>query len=66
LSTLRRIEVLLFCALVLAACGDKVPESEAAKKIGMQPKQTLDRVTTDVNKNLQQGAERTREAEEKK
>jgi hypothetical protein len=66
LSIPRRIELALLCALLLGACGDKVPESEAARKIGMQPKQTVDRVTTDVNKNLQQGAERTREAEEKK
>ena len=52
--------------LLLAGCGDKLPESEAAKKIGMQPKQTLDRVSTDVNKSLQQGAERSRDSEDKK
>jgi hypothetical protein len=45
-----------------AACG----ESESSKRLGAQPKQTLDKVTTDVNQNLQQSAERTREAEEKK
>jgi len=46
---------------LLGACGDKVPESEAAKRIGAQPKQTLDRVTTDLNKAMEQGAERSRE-----
>ena len=61
MSTSRRIELALLCALLLGACGDKVPESEAAKRIGAQPKQTLDRVTTDLNKAMEQGAERSRE-----
>ena len=39
---------------------------EQSKEVGNAPKKTLDRVTTDLNKNLQQGADRTREAEEKK
>jgi hypothetical protein len=52
----------LCVAFAAAACG----ESESSKRLGAQPKQTLDKVTTDLNKNLQQGAERTREAEEKK
>ena len=45
-----------------SACG----ESESSRRLGAQPKQTLDKVSTDLNKNLQQGAERTLEAEEKK
>jgi hypothetical protein len=48
--------------LAAAGCG----ESESAKRLGAQPKQTIDKVTTDLNTNLQQGPERTREAEEKK
>ena len=54
-------------ALLLAACGDKVPESEAAKRLGQQPKKLVDRVTTDVGKAMQQGqdSERLKEEEQK-
>ena len=67
MSTLRRIEALLVVALLLAACGDKVPESEAARRLGQQPKKIVDRVTTDVGKAMQQGqdSERLREEEQK-
>jgi hypothetical protein len=50
--------------LVLAACGDKVPQSEAAKRVGDAPKQTINKATTDVNKALEQGAERNKQADE--
>jgi uncharacterized lipoprotein YehR (DUF1307 family) len=60
---LRRIELLVIAVVAsLAACG----ESETSKRLGAQPKQTVDRVTTDVNQAIQQGAERSRDAEEKK
>ncbi len=67
MSTLRRIEALLVVALLLAACGDKVPESEAARRLGQQPKKIVDRVTTDVGKAMQQGqdSERLKEEEPK-
>ncbi len=67
MSILRRIEVLLVVALLLAACGDKVPESEAARRLGQQPKKIVDRVTTDVGKAMQQGqdSERLKEEEPK-
>ena len=67
MSTRRRIEALLAVALLLAACGDKVPESEAARRLGQQPKKIVDRVTTDVGKAMQQGqdSERLREEEPK-
>ena len=67
MSTRRRIEALLVVALLLAACGDKVPESEAAKRLGQQPKKIVDRVTTDVGKAMQQGqgSERLKEDEQK-
>jgi len=48
--------------LAAAGCG----ESESAKRLGAQPKQTVDRVTTDLDKAMRQEAQRTREAEEKK
>jgi len=52
------------CALLaLAACGDKVPESEAAKRVGQQPKKTVDSVSNRVGDAMQQGqgSERLRE-----
>jgi len=51
--------------LALAACGDKTPESEAAKEVGRMPKQTIDRAGANAAKALEQGAARNREAEEK-
>ena len=67
MSTLRRIEAPRLVALLLAACGDKVPESEAARRLGQQPKKIVDRVTTDVGKAMQQGqdSERLKEEEQK-
>ena len=56
-----RMLVLAAALAVLAACGDKVPESQAAKKIGSVPKQTVDRATDDAAKALEQGAQRTRD-----
>ena len=49
---------------VLSGCS-KTPESETAKKIGEQPKQIVDKVTTDVNKALQKGTEARQDAEKK-
>jgi hypothetical protein len=46
LSTLLRISLVLF----VAACSP-----EQSKEIGSQPKKTIDRATTDVNKAMQQG-----------
>jgi hypothetical protein len=51
-------KLLFMSVLLVAACGDKVPESAAAKKAGDVPKQTVDRATTDVNKAMQQGSQR--------
>ena len=65
MSTPRRISALVAAALALAGCGDKLPESETARKIGAQPKQTVDKAAADVNKALQQGADRMREADKK-
>ena len=53
MSTLLRISLVL----LLAACGDKVPESEAAKRIGQQPKKTVDSVTNKVGDLMQQGGQ---------
>jgi len=48
----------------LAACGDKVPQSEAARKIGDIPKQTLDSAKSGVGKAMEQGATRLEEKKE--
>ena len=56
--------MLVLGSVVLAVAGwrDKLPQSEAAKKLGEIPKQTEDKVRQDVTKALRQGAERTRQA----
>jgi hypothetical protein len=51
-------------ALLLAACGDKVPQSEAAKRIGALPKQTVDRAAERTTEALKQGAERSAREEQ--
>jgi hypothetical protein len=58
LSTLPRTSVVVL-ALALAACTP-----EQSKEIGNAPKKTVDKVTTDVNKAMQQqgqGSERLKE-----
>ena len=59
---------LLICALSLAltACGDKVPESAAARQVGNAPKQTVDKAAADVAKAMEAGAARSSQAEEGK
>jgi hypothetical protein len=52
-------------AFFVAACGDKLPESEASRKLGEQPKQLLNKVESDVNKSLQKGMEQRIQAEKK-
>jgi hypothetical protein len=65
LSTLRKIS-LLSVILLLSACGDKVPESEAAKRIGQQPKKTVDSVSSKVGDLMQQGQGSERLKEDQK
>ena len=65
MSTLRKTSFLAVFVL-LAACGDKVPESEAAKRIGQQPKKTVDSVTNKVGDLMKQGQGSERLQEEKK
>jgi predicted small lipoprotein YifL len=50
---------------VLAGCGDKVPQSEASKKLGDLPKQAVDKAASDAAKALQQGADRSAGADKK-
>ncbi len=60
----RTVSAGLLLLACLAACS-KLSESEEAKKIGNMPKQTIDKAQADVGKALQQGEERTREADQK-
>jgi len=54
----------VFLAVFLFSACTKTPESETAKKIGEQPKQIIDKVTTDVNAAMQKEGQR-QEAEKK-
>ena len=51
MSTLQKISPLVL-SLLLAACTP-----EQSKEIGNQPKKTVDKVTTDINKAMQQGGQ---------
>ena len=55
MSTLPRISLLIL-PLALAACSP-----EQSKAIGDQPKQTVDRASTNLDKAMQQGAERAKD-----
>ena len=59
MSILPRTSVALVL-LALAACSP-----EQSKAIGNQPKKTVDSVTNSVNQSLQQGADRTRQEDQK-
>lgn len=54
----------IILVFMFSACN-KLPESETAKKVGAQPKQLVDKVSGDVNKAMQQAAERQQSAEKK-
>ena len=60
MSTLQKISLLVF-SLALVACTE-----EQSKAIGQQPKKTVDRVTTDINKAMQQGQGSDRLKEDQK
>jgi len=55
---MRRVMTGIAVLCLLAACGEKVPQSRAAKKIGDIPKQTVDKAAAGVNDALKQGSER--------
>jgi hypothetical protein len=61
-----KFAIVIFALTVLAACGDKVPESKAAKEVGNVPKQTMDKAVTGVENAMTQGAERLKDDEAKK
>ncbi|MFN0161463.1 MAG: hypothetical protein ACKVQQ_09545 [Burkholderiales bacterium] len=62
----RRLAAILAMAILLVAgCGDRVPESKAAKELGNAPKQAIDKATSGANAAIQQGVERAREEDKK-
>jgi hypothetical protein len=61
---MRTLMIGLF-TLALVACGDKVPESKAAKDVGNVPKQTLDKATGNLNNAIQTNTDKL-EKEDKK
>ena len=54
----------LLAVLLVSACGDKVPQSEAAKKIGDIPKQTIDSARSGVSKAMVAAPQRLEEKKE--
>jgi len=58
--------LLLASLLVLAACGEKVPESGAAKQVGDAPRQIVDKVAADAAAAAIQGGERSKSEEDRK
>ena len=62
----RRIGTLAVLIGVLSGCGDKVPESQAAKSVGAAPKQTVDAATSAVGKAMEESADRAAKVDETK
>ena len=60
---MRLLPAVFSMVFLFSGCG-KTPESQTARKIGEQPKQTIDKVTADVNKAMQKGVERRQGAEQ--
>jgi hypothetical protein len=58
--------LLVIAVLLVAACGDKVPESKAAKAVGSAPKQTVDKAAAGVNEAMGKAAERVQDQDDKK
>ena len=59
----RRLAAALVVAFLSGGCGDKVPQSQAAKSLGDSPRQVVDKAASDTAKAMQQGAERIRDQE---
>ena len=58
----RSTPVLCMLLAALAGCDGKIPESEAARKVGAAPKQTIDSVTNSAMDAMKQGEDKNREA----
>jgi hypothetical protein len=61
---MRRLSIAIAMTVALVAgCGDKVPESQAARRVGEAPKQVVDKAAADTAKAMEQAAARNREAD---
>ena len=60
-----RIVLCCIVAAALAACGNKTPESQAAKDVGNIPKQTLDKAVSGTEAALQKGEDRNKSEDQK-
>ncbi len=60
-----RMMVGVIALLLCVACGDKVPESQAAKEIGNIPRQTIDKTTSNIDAAIQKGVDRAQDEEKK-
>lgn len=56
----------LIAFFLLAGCGDKVPESKAAKEVGNAPKQTVDKAAAGVGDAMGKASERAKDEGDKK
>lgn len=61
----RLAAILAIAILLIAGCGDRIPESKAAKELGNAPKQAIDKVTSGADAAIRQGADRAREEDKK-
>jgi len=60
-----KIPALILAAMLAVAGCSKTPESKTAVDIGKQPKQLVDKVTSDVGKAMQKEEQRQQDAEKK-
>ena len=60
-----RVLPFAFLIVFLISGCSKTPESQTAIDIGKQPKQLIDKVTSDVDKAMRKAAEQRQEAEKK-
>ncbi|MEI6300306.1 MAG: hypothetical protein WCR74_02585 [Betaproteobacteria bacterium] len=56
----------LIALVLLAGCGDKVPESKVAKEVGNAPKQTVDKAAAGVGDAMNKASERAKDEGDKK
>ena len=60
-----RVVAIAFLAALLGGCGDKVPESKAAKELGNVPRQTVDNAAGGVDAAVQKGVDRMKDEDKK-
>ncbi len=61
----KKLLIFCICFAALSACGDKVPESKAAKEVGNVPKQTVDRAVSGTENAMQKSDDRNKDEDKK-